>query len=117
MAIVFYTAAPKVLLDAIYKAIDEGDIDNWVSEPDGDLTIEQEEWHQEAWLRPFVFSGMLQFGLVGKRGVMMTKSIYGVYHGRFIEEILVHFDDKFSTVTATAIGQTTLDDFRPVAEV
>ena len=49
-----------------------------------------------------VGAGTLIFGLVGRVNVVMTKVVYGVYHGRFIEELLAHFDDRFSTATATA---------------
>ena len=31
----------------------------------------------------------------------MSTVIYGVYHGRFIEMLLNHFDNRFTTVQAT----------------
>jgi len=35
----------------------------------------------------------------------MTKLIYGIYHGRFIEMMLVHFDLDFSKAFATALTE------------
>jgi hypothetical protein len=56
--------------------------------------------------------GMLQFGLLGEENVQMTKPVYGVFHGRFIEMLLTHFDDSFSTATATAQEETGVDSFK-----
>lgn len=112
MAIVVYTAAPKSLLAAIYKAIDDGKIVTWEYDKDGDFTHTPEQWRRKAWLRPFPSSGILQFGLLGQENTKMTKPIYGVYHGRFIEELLTHFDDDFSTATATAQRNTAVDNFK-----
>ena len=36
----------------------------------------------------------------------MSKTLYGVYHGRLIQTLLIHFDDKMKTVCATALGTT-----------
>lgn len=102
MATVVYTPTSKSLLAQIKKAIDEGTVDTWIYDTDGDFTHKPEQWKNKAWLRPYVSSGVLQFGLVGRNGVDMSKEIYGIYHGRFIEMLLVHFDGAFSNVTATA---------------
>jgi hypothetical protein len=45
---------------------------------------------------------VLTFGLLGLKGVVMKKYIYGIYHGRFSEMLLTHFDDRFTTITASA---------------
>jgi hypothetical protein len=45
----------------------------------------------------------LVFGLLGQKSVVTTSVVYGVYHGRLIEMLLVHFDGSFSTATATAL--------------
>jgi hypothetical protein len=44
--------------------------------------------------------------------VAMTKVIYGVYHGRFIEMLLTHFDDSFTSATATAQKESNVDIFK-----
>jgi hypothetical protein len=111
MAVYIPTSAPQKLLGAIKKAIDDKKIDTWEYDAAGDFTHTPDQWHKRAWLRPVVQQGMLLFGLVGQQGVVMTKLIYGVYHGRFIEMLLTHFDADFETVCATA-QKSTVDVFK-----
>jgi hypothetical protein len=44
----------------------------------------------------------LVFNILNPRGVAITKEVYGVYHGRFIEMLLVHFDNSFMNADASA---------------
>ena len=104
MGVVVNCSGPEALLRSIYKAIDEGHVRTWICDKDGDFTHEPEQWRRKAWLRPVVAFGALKFGLLGPTGVLMTKPIYGVYHGRFIEMLLTHFDADFTNVFASACG-------------
>ena len=106
MAVTVPTSKPTGLLAAIKKAIDDKKIDTWVYDKDGDFTHKPDQWYEQAWLRPVAQQGVLLFGLIGKKDVKMSKTIYGVYHGRFIEMLLTHFDDDFDTGSATAQGDT-----------
>ena len=100
MALVIITPKPRELLDAIKRAIDDKKIDTWSYDAEGDFTHTPEQFVKKAWLRPVVSSGVLQFGLVGQKGVAMKLFLYGIYHGRFIEMLLNHFDNKFSTISS-----------------
>lgn len=111
MAIIVKTSNPSSLLQAIYKAIDNKKVETWLYDQEKDFTHEPSQWKNQAWLRPKIYPGELRLGLLGKEGVVMKKLLYGVYHGRFIEMLLTHFDDQFSTVTATA-HKTTPDNFK-----
>ena len=111
MALIVSTSKPSALLGAIKKAIDDKKIETWECDKDGDFTHKPDQWRNQAWLRPVVGNGELKFGLLGKQNIPMTKLIYGVYHGRFIEMLLSHFDNDFSSVSATAQKQGGLDDF------
>lgn len=111
MAIVTYTPKPKVFLNAIYEAIDNHKIVTWKYDKERDFTHTPDQWQNKAWLHPDVSIGILQFGLISEENVPMTKLVYGEYHGRFIEMLLTHFDEYFSTATATALGDT-IDDFK-----
>jgi hypothetical protein len=102
MAIIVTTQRPQELLDAIYEGIDDGSIRTWDYDNDGDFTHTKDQFVNRAWLSPIVGSGELKFGIIGQRGVPMTKGIYGIYHGRFIEMLLSHFDHKFSQAVASA---------------
>jgi len=115
MAITVRTGNPFGLLAALRKAIDDKHIQTWSYDAQGDFTHTPAQWSGKAWLRPSVGAGTLVFGLLGQKNVVMKKSVYGVYHGRFIEELLTHFDHRFSTAVATADQQPRIDVFETVS--
>ncbi|MBZ5532078.1 MAG: hypothetical protein LAO20_11660 [Acidobacteriia bacterium] len=102
MAIRVITSQPNALLAAIKKAINERHVDTWSYDADGDFTHTPPQWAKKAWLRPTIQSGALVFNIINPQGVTITKEIYGVFHGRFIEMLLVHFDGSFDDARATA---------------
>ena len=112
MAIIVNTNNPEHMLSKIKEAIDNGKIDTWNYDADGDFTHTPKQWIDTAWLRPVVASGSLIFGLIGKRNDQMTKVIYAVYHGRFVEMLLTHFDDDFSAANTTSKKYTGADIFK-----
>jgi hypothetical protein len=102
MAVKAICGDPQQLLDAIKEAIRSGTVETWELDTDGDLTHSPEQWNNEAWFRPSVQTGQLVFMIIGKESEAMSTEVYAVYHGRFIEMLLAHFDDKFSSASATA---------------
>lgn len=110
MAVNVATSAPKSLLDSIYSEIDDGAIETWSYDEDGDFShvTSDGQWEGKAWLHPEVKAGKLVLGIIPPQSGTVTEEVYAVYHGRFIEMLLAHFDDGFSEVTATA--QATTDD-------
>jgi hypothetical protein len=112
MAIIIQTPTPKKLLAGIKKAIDEKKVETWSYDEDGDFTHTPDQWKYKAWLRPTTASGVLVLGLLGKKDVKMSKSLYAVYHGRFAEMLLTHFDDMFSSATTTAQKDSSVDVFK-----
>jgi len=102
MAIRVTTAQPSALLAAIKKAIDERKIETWSYDSDGDFTHTPPQWARKAWLRPSIQSGALVLNILNPRGVAITKEVYGIFHERFIEMLLVHFDDHFVDAHASA---------------
>jgi hypothetical protein len=111
MAVHVNTNKAAALLAAIKKQIDDGKIKTWEYDRDGDFTHSPDQWKGEAWLRPHPQQGVLAFGLLGQEDVTMTKTVYGVYHGRFIEMLLAHFDSDFTVAQATAMP-TDFDTFK-----
>src|ERR1039458_3036094 len=109
MALMVYTSQPQKLLTDIKKQIDEKKIETWEYDKDGDFTHSVDQWKNKGYLRPHITSGCLQFGLLGLKSTSMSRTIYGVYHGRFIEMLLTHFYDQFSNATATSQPQAGLD--------
>jgi len=102
MAVHITSAQPSYLLAAIKKAISEGKIETWSYDSDGDFTHTPPQWNKKAWLRPTVQSGALVLNILNPSGVNLSKEIYGVYHGRFVEMMLTHFDNQFVNASATA---------------
>ncbi|HEY6230816.1 MAG TPA: hypothetical protein VIW64_06115 [Pyrinomonadaceae bacterium] len=102
MAIIVKTSSASELLKAIRKAIENKKIETWSYDSDGDFTHTPDQWNKKAWLRPKVYIGELRFGILAPQDTKMSTYIYGVYHGRFIEMLLSHFDSDFTTANATA---------------
>jgi hypothetical protein len=103
MAIHVNTDDSQGLLDSIYAAIDEGSIVTWAYDGDMDFIHDTADgqWKGEAWLHPTVGKGVLVLNVIPpKKGV--SKEAYAVYHGRFIEMLLAHFDEQFSQAVGTA---------------
>ena len=103
MAVRVFCAQPQKLLNEIKAAIRVGSIQTWTLDKDGDFTHSPQQWANKAWFRTTVGIDRLVFRILGQTTQRMSRRVYGVYHGRFIEMLLDHFDEKFSHVTATAM--------------
>ncbi len=103
MAIYFNTTNPQLLLGEIKKAIKDGRIVTWLVDENGDFTHNTEQWKYQAWLRPKISSQQLIFSILRPKNKSISSVIYAIYHGRFIESVLTHFDGLFSTAMASAL--------------
>lgn len=112
MALYIQTRFPSDLLASIKNLIGQRRIETWSFDTDGDFTHEPEQWRNLAWLRPSLGNGELKFGIVGNQNNVMTKPVYGVYHGRFAEMILIHFDTQISEIRISPGKVPGLDTFR-----
>lgn len=92
-----------MLLQEIRLSIDQGTIRTWSYDSDGDLTHTADQWVRMAWLRPRVSGHSIIFNILTPKGVHMTKVVYAVYHGRFIEMLLSHFDTTVAKLDATPL--------------
>ena len=102
MAVYIKTEKASELLDKIKKAIDDETIKTWKYDEDGDFYHSPEQWQYNGWLRPYTTEKYLVFGLLKPKDETMKTVTYAVYHGRFIEMILSHFDGDFDTIYASA---------------
>lgn len=87
----------------VREGIENGLIDTWSFDEDGDFTHTPSQWRYNAWFRPRIMEGatQVQFGIVKSKNVLMTKNLYAVYHGRFAEMLLAHFDDEIKSLSIT----------------
>lgn len=106
MAVRVFCDNPAQLLNEIKLGIRTGKIETWTVDSDGDFTHSPEQWKHKAWFRPAIEEDKLRFNILPQRALRMSKEVYAVYHGRLIEMLLAHFDEKFSRATATALPTT-----------
>ena len=90
------------LLKKIRQGIDTKSIDTWAYDADGDFYHTPSQWQGKAWLRPRVTSSGITLTTLPPSNTKLTWEVYGVYHGRFIEMLIVHFHNDFSSASATA---------------
>jgi hypothetical protein len=103
MAINIDTSNPRALLDAIKKKIDEKHIQTWEYDKDGDFTHSAAQWNKRAWLRPSIGLGSLKLTTLPRANSNVSTELYAIFHGRFIEMLLAHFDNLFTNAGATAM--------------
>ena len=103
MSIRLHCDEPQSLLDAIVESIDDGAVEQWIYDEDGDFTHSAKQWNQKAWLRPTLEDGNLIFGIITPSGESISSELYAIYHGRFLEMLLSHHDDLFSSAEVTSI--------------
>ena len=103
MALYFNTDNPQKLLDGFKKAIDDGKIATWSYDKDDDFTHTPEQWKNLAWFCPRIEDGKLALYILRPKNTNLTSLVYAVYHGRFIESMLLHCDNLFTNCAATAL--------------
>jgi hypothetical protein len=104
MALYFTTNTPSKLLADFKKAIDEGHVKTWSYDAEGDFTHAKTQWENVAWLKPNTdTAGRLTFFIIPPKTQKISKAVYGIYHGRFIESMLTHFNNSFSQGLATSM--------------
>ena len=103
MAIFIKTTNPDALLKKFKKAIDDKHIVTWVYDQDGDFTHATEQWKDLAWFRPKPTDSDLTMIILCPKNQAISTETYAIYHGRFIEAMLAHFDNSFSSASATAL--------------
>lgn len=106
MAIHVKTSDSKALLSDIYRAIDRGQVRTWQYDREGDFTHATEQWRNKAWLRPRRLAGELLLTILPPVNTNLSAEIYAIYHGRFVEALLAHFDRRFSEVIASAMPES-----------
>lgn len=108
MAAVFFSEKPKTLLSEFDKRIEQkeakGKITTWQKSDDGKYyTHKAADWAKKAWFKPSTSDGRLTFNIVKPKDRNVTTLVYAYYHGHLIETFLNHFDQDFSSGSATAL--------------
>lgn len=106
------TANPQQLVEQIKKAITEKSIVTWSLDSDGDFNPTQDQWEGKAWMRVKTKDSepnILYVAIIESRKVKMTRSIYGVFHGRFSEMLLTHFDTDIVSLSISPLLDPRID--------
>jgi hypothetical protein len=101
--ITFITNSPHQLLSALRNSIRKGEIETW-SEVEGYLTHSAVQWNRKAWFLPSIEGNELRFAIIKSKGSNVSREVYAIYHGRFIEMMLAHFDNQYEKAAATALA-------------
>ncbi|MER8913199.1 hypothetical protein NKI32_05100 [Mesorhizobium sp. M0761] len=105
MAVYFFTASAKKLLEDFDSRIAQkeakGKIETW--EKVGDYyTHKADAWAKKAWFKTTVSDDRLKFNIYPSKDQKVSVIAYGYYHGHLIETFLNHFDNSFTSGSATA---------------
>jgi hypothetical protein len=103
MSLHFMSTTPAILLSTFKTFIDNGNVVTWSYDGDGDFTHCVDQWEKKARVRPVIRQDKLLLTIIKPRNENISKVVYGVYHGRFIESMLTHCDELFSQALATAV--------------
>lgn len=117
--IVVKTNNPRQLLSGINEAIKTNRIQTWDIDSDGDYYPVVQQWKGKAWLRPCPSDSepnILRFGIVKPAKVQLSKAVYGVFHGRFAEMLLTHFDDDIEELFISSQLTKGVDVYSPATQ-
>lgn len=89
MAIFVKVSNPIGLLNDMKSSIANGEIDNWVCDIDGDFTLADEKFQNEAWFHPYLpIDEMLVFGIIGRKNVSLPMSLFSIFHSELVKTLL-----------------------------
>jgi len=101
MSVRAFTDDAGGLLTRIKTLIDQGHIMTWSYDSDGDFTHTPPQWKNKAWLRPEVQSDKLRLVIINNQKVPFTRELFAVYHGRFIEMLISHVANRYTSASAS----------------
>lgn len=110
MAIIITCKNSVSLRNSIIDAIMNGIEDSWIIDEMGDFTLSSPQFKYEAWLRPNITDTGIVFGIIGQENVKLTSYNYAIFHSRFVEFLLFHFDDSCENISISPMP-TIYDSF------
>lgn len=100
MAIFIKVSDPTGFLNDIKSSIDNGIINEWTCDVDGDITSTEGNLKNEAWFHPYMpIDKVLVFGIIGRKNVMMPMSVYSTYHSELVKTLLVCYSSQIERIS------------------
>jgi hypothetical protein len=111
MAIIIKTSDPEGLKRLIYQTIDNGGLQTWARRGRSEQIthrVNGGQWDDLAWFttRDIVPNNqelIFCIGFPADSELNRVRDIYGVYHGRFTERLLIQFHRNLSAAISTAL--------------
>ena len=98
------------LVEKIIEKIDSHIISTWSYDDEFDFTHETGQWRNHAWIsKKIAEKNLITFGIIGRRDEPMTKTKYSIFHARFAEMLLTHFDDEIEEIRLTSMPIREID--------
>lgn len=104
MSIYVKSSNPQKLINDIKDTIEQLGIETWSVDKDGDYTHTAEQWKNHAWIHPIVETERVVFAIWGRVNENLTVVDYAIYHGRFVEMLLAHFDHQCDRIEVTSLA-------------
>ena len=104
MSIYVKSSNPQKLINDINEKIENSGIDTWSVDKDGDYTHTAEQWRNHAWIHPIIETGRIVFAIWGRVSENLSVVDYAIYHGRFVEMLLAHFDHQCDIIEVTSLA-------------
>jgi hypothetical protein len=104
MSIYVRTADPHKLISDINDKIKKSNIDTWSVDDEGDYTHTAIQWKNRAWFHPIFETDRVVFAIWGRVSENLSVVDYAIYHGRFVEMLLSHFDNECNNIEVTSLA-------------
>lgn len=106
MSIYVKSTNPRLLVENIRSKIKLQEIKTWTVDKDGDFTHSTEQWENCAWICPKIEdeNRRVVFYILGRKDRNVSTLEYAIYHGRFVEMLLTHFDSVCDSIEVSALA-------------
>lgn len=104
MAIYVKADNPSDLVKRIRDGINDKKIETWLCDSDGDFTHDTDQWRFHAWIRAHIEEGRVVFSIICRKDRNLSVLDYAIYHGRFCEMLLRHFDNTCKGIEVTPLA-------------
>lgn len=106
MALYIKSNNPNALLRKVREKIEDHGIDTWELDNDGDFTHSPSQWRNHAWFHAKVENerGRLAFYIICRNDKNLSVTDYAVFHGRFAEMLLTHFDRECESIEISPLA-------------
>lgn len=111
LTIYLHSIKAEDFIELMNQAISNESIVTWKKDPDGDYTATPSQWYMQAWMHLYPSSDHIKVGIISRRNVKLSSTTYAIYHGRFSEMLLAHFDKYIKNIEISSLLVKGIDIF------